>query len=100
MLAPVATEIDRNLQDLREKSPEQVRATLELEQNRSMTNDDREKRRAEVLRSAVRFVDMHGWEATITEDDSRLHLSGGSVTIDLGLGASVAQYIASGVQEQ
>jgi hypothetical protein len=42
---------------------------------------------------ALRNVDRHGWEATITDDGCRLRLSGGSVTLDLGLGATVMRYI-------
>jgi hypothetical protein len=41
-------------------------------------------------------VDRHGWEATITDDGCRLRLSGGSVTLDLGLGDTVMRYIDGG----
>src|SRR5450755_961922 len=57
----------------------------------------REKRAAQVLRAAFRDVDLHGWQGSITEDACRLHLSGGSVTLDLGLGTSIARYIDAGV---
>jgi hypothetical protein len=59
--------------------------------------DNTPEERAEfVLRAAVRNVDPHGWHATITDDACRLHLSGGSVTLDLGLGGAVMHYIKAG----
>jgi hypothetical protein len=44
----------------------------------------------------VRGVDLHAWDAEITDDAARLRLSGGSVTIDLGLSASIMRYIEHG----
>lgn len=52
-LAPVAAEIDFNLQGLRDKRP--------------------------------------------TKDGCRLHMTGGSVSLDLGLGASIMEYIEAGI---
>jgi hypothetical protein len=49
---------------------------------------------------ALRNVDRHGWDATITDDDCRLRLSGGSVTLDLGLGGTVMRYIDGDRAEQ
>ena len=34
-----------------------------------------------------------GWSAEISEDASRVHLSGGSVSLDLGLSAEILHYI-------
>jgi hypothetical protein len=51
-----------------------------------------------VLRVAIRDVDLRGWTGSITEDACRLHLAGGSVTLDLGLGASIVQHIDSGAK--
>ena len=45
----------------------------------------------------VRMVELHSWQAEITDDAARLKLSGGSLTIDLGLSASIMQYIENGV---
>jgi hypothetical protein len=39
---------------------------------------------------------MHGWTAAITDDGCRVHLEGGSVSIDLGLSANVTGYIQDG----
>jgi hypothetical protein len=38
-------------------------------------------------------VNLHGWSAEISDDASRLHLSGGSVSLDLGLSAEILRYI-------
>jgi hypothetical protein len=98
MLAPVAAEIDRNLQRLRDGSPRDVMAELELELDRPAMYLDRDARAALVLRQALRHVEMHGWTAAVTDDATRLRLGGGSVSIDLGLSAAIADYIENGVQ--
>lgn len=98
MLAPVAAEIDRNLQRLRDGSPQDVMAELELELDRPAMYLDRDARLELVLRQALRHVEMHGWTAAITDDAARLHLGGGSVSIDLGLSAAITSYIEDGVQ--
>jgi hypothetical protein len=96
MLAPVAVEIDRNLQRLRDGSPEDVLAELELELDRPAGCVDPDERAELVLRQALRNVDLRGWTVKITADRSRLHLDGGSVTIDLGLSATITRYIQEG----
>jgi hypothetical protein len=98
MLAPVAAEIDRNLQRLRDGSPRDVMAELELELDRPAMYLDRDARVELVLRQALRHVEMHGWTAAITDDAARLRLGGGSVSIDLGLSAAITRYIEDGVQ--
>jgi hypothetical protein len=98
MLAPVAAEIDRNLQRLRDGSPRDVMAELELELDRPAMYLDRDARAGLVLRQALRHVEMHGWTAAITDDAARLSLAGGSVSIDLGLSAAITGYIEDGVQ--
>lgn len=97
MLAPVAAEIDLNLQRLRDVSPKDVIAELELELNRPAAHVDAEERAALVLRQALRDVDLHGWTARITADGSRVHLGGGSVSLDLGLSSGITSYIKSGL---
>lgn len=97
MLAPVAAEIDRNLRRLRDGSPQDVMAELELELDRPAMYLDRDARAELVLRQALRYVEMHGWTAVITDDANRLHLSGGSVSIDLGLSGAITSYIEEGV---
>jgi hypothetical protein len=45
---------------------------------------------------ALRNVNLHDWNAEITDDDARLHLAGGSVSLDLGLSAAIMRYVAGG----
>ena len=97
MLAPVAAKIDQNLQRLRAGIADQVEAELELELDRPAKSTDRAEREDLVLRQAVRNVDMHGWKVAISADGSRLQLSGGSVSLDLGLSAGITRYIQEGV---
>ena len=42
---------------------------------------------------ALRSVDLHGWSTDISEDHSRLRMTGGSVSLELGLSAAVTRYI-------
>lgn len=97
MLASVAAEIDRNLQRLRDGSPRDVMAELELELDRPAMYLDRDGRAELVRRQALRHVEMHGWRAVITDDAARVRLGGGSVSIDLGLSAAITRYIQEGV---
>jgi hypothetical protein len=96
MLAPVAVEIDRNLQRLRVDSPFDVLAELELELDRPAMYVEPDERAKLVLRQALRDVDLHGWTATLSDDSSRVHLEGGSVSIDLGLSPAITAYITEG----
>lgn len=96
VLAPVAAEIDLNLQRLRDKPLADVAYELGLELNRPLFQNTREERAAQVLQVALRDVELHGWTAVLTDDGCRLHLSGGSVSLDLGLGSSVMSYIDAG----
>jgi hypothetical protein len=96
-LAPVAAAIDLNLRHLRDKSPAEIDFALALALNRTTTDGDRTDRAAWVLQEAVRGADLHAWHTEVTDDAARLRLSGGSVTIDLGLSASLMSYIENGV---
>lgn len=49
-----------------------------------------------MLETALLGVDVHDWHAEITSDGARLRLSGGSVSIDLGLSATILEYIEHG----
>jgi hypothetical protein len=91
-LAPVAAEIDLNLQRLRERSPAELIAALELELDRPAAPDHRD-RRAAILAFALRGVDLRGWTAAMTDDGSAVRLSGGSVTLDVALGAAALRFI-------
>jgi hypothetical protein len=97
-LAPVAAEIDLNLQRLRDKGLSELDTQLQVELNGPPMPNTRDMRAAHVLRASFRDVELHGWQGSITEDGCRLHLTGGSVTLDLGLGASIMQYIETGVR--
>jgi len=96
LLAPVAAEIDLNLQRFRDLGPEELRFELDLELDRPEIRHTREERAARVLEVALRHVDLHSWSAAITDDGARLRLSGGSVTLDLGLSAGLLRYIEDG----
>jgi hypothetical protein len=98
MLAPVAAEIDRNLQRLRTGSPSDVLAELELELDRPAMCPQRDERAELVLRQALRDVDLHGWRATLSDDASRVHLDGGSVSLDVGLSPAITGYIVEGAR--
>jgi len=93
LLAPVAAEIDLNLQRFRDLSPDELRFELDLELDRPEMRHTREERASRILQAALRHVDTHHWTAEITGDGARLRLAGGSVTLDLGLSATILHYI-------
>ncbi len=95
LLAPVAANIDFNLQSLRDKSPADIGDAVAIALNVSR-GADREQRAARILEVALHMVDLHDWQAEITDDAARLRLRGGSVSIDLGLSATILQYIENG----
>ncbi len=97
MLAPVAAEIDLNLQRLRDRTPYEIAAALEHELDSPAMDADRHQRVELVLRQAMRAVEMHGWTAWITDDYTCVHLDGGSVSLDVGLSATLQEYLRSGV---
>ena len=92
-LAPVAAEIDINLQRFRDLSADELKFELDLELDRPEIRHTRDERAARVLVAALRNVVMHHWSAEITDDGARLRLSGGSVSLDLGLSATLLHYI-------
>ena len=91
-------EIDRNLQRLRGGSPSDVLAELELELDRPAMCPERDERAKLVLRQALRDVNLHGWNATLSDDASRVHLDGGSVSVDVGLSPAITGYIIDGAR--
>jgi hypothetical protein len=93
LLAPVAAEIDLNLQRIRDLPPNELRFELDLELDRPELRGTREERAQRVLELALRNVDTHHWNAEITDDGARLRLTGGSVSLDLGLSALLLRYI-------
>ena len=96
MLAPVAVSVDSNLRRLRDRSVDEILVELALELDRSGSAKERAGREQLVLDAATRWVDLHGWHAGLTEDATRLRLTDGSVTIDLGLSASIERFIVDG----
>jgi hypothetical protein len=93
-LAPLAAGIDLNLQRLRDKEPSEISYELALELDTDENPLSTPSQRADrVLHVALRDVDLHHWEAEITDDYARLRLTGGSVSLDLGLSASILAYI-------
>jgi hypothetical protein len=93
LLAPVAIEIDTNLRQLRDRSQDELLYELALKLDRPVDIPDRSARVRAVVDTATRLVHLHGYEASISSDATRLHLSGGSESIDLGLSSSIADYI-------
>ena len=93
-LAPVAAGIDINLQRLRARlTQDDIEFELSLELDRPPTAETRDERALRVLALAIRNLDLHGWSAEITDDGAAVRLSGGSVSLDISLGAAVQRYI-------
>ena len=92
-LAPVAANLDMNLQRIRDVSPAEIDFQIALEIDRPERSGSVEERMQRVLALAVRNVELHGWTPTITDDHCRVHLSGGSVSLDLGLSAEIKRFI-------
>jgi hypothetical protein len=93
LLAPVAAEIDINLQRFRDLPDDELRYELALELDRPELRGTRDERAQRVLEAALRNVDTHHWNAAITDDGARLRLTGGSVSLDVGLSAAILRYI-------
>ncbi len=91
-LAPVAAEIDQNLQALRDLPAKELvdAVTLSVNENPGETRDQRAK---QVVETALRNVDLHGWTVQVSDDATRLQLRGGSVSLDVGLSAHMRDYI-------
>lgn len=92
-LAPVAVHIDMNLRPLREAGPEELEAAFQLLLDRPEVDSSRAAREKRVLEAALRGVDLHGWNASVTPDGSAVRLDGGSVTLDLALGATLQHHL-------
>lgn len=93
LLAPVAVHLDMNLARLREMSPAEIDFQIALALDRPERSGTASERAERLLAVAVRNVELHGWTPTITDDHCRLRLSGGSVSIDLGLSAQMMRFI-------
>ena len=96
-LAPVAAAIDINLQQLRDRALAEIDSEIAQALIQPTTaGSTRDERAAWILAKSVRAVELHGWLAEISDDSARLRLSGGSVKLDLGLSASLLDYIENG----
>jgi len=91
-LAPVAAEIDLNLQEIRDVPNQKVEEAVALVLNtaRAATRDARAH---QILEVAIRNVDLHGWAVAVSDDSTRVLLRGGSVSLDVGLSAAIRDYI-------
>ena len=94
MLAPVAIEVDRNLQWLRDQPVNKVETALQLILDRPGRDHTRRGREERILEAALNNVDLHGWHAEITPDGTGLRLIGGSVSLELALGANVQDHLS------
>jgi hypothetical protein len=92
-LAPVAANLDMNLASMRDASPSKIDFHIALELDSPERSGSVKERMERVLAVAVRNVELHGWTPTITDDHSRIRLSGGSVSLDLGLSANIMRFI-------
>jgi len=93
-LAPVAAGIDANLERLRDRGDKaHIEYELTLELNEPASTDDRDERAARVLALALRDIDLHGWDAAVTDDGSAIKLSGGSVSLQIALGAATQRFV-------
>ncbi len=95
-LAPVAASIDLNLQELRDRGPAEIDQALAVKLNVDPRGATPADRRDWLLQAALRDVNLHDWSAAITGDDARLRLEGGSVTLELGLSATLLRYLQLG----
>jgi hypothetical protein len=93
LLAPVAVHLDSNLARLRDMTPAEIDFQIALGLDRPERTGTAEERIERLVAVTVRNVELHGWTPTITDDHCRLHLSGGSVSIDLGLSAQIMRFI-------
>jgi hypothetical protein len=92
-LAPVAANLDMNLERIRDITPAEIGFQIALELDRPERSGTIEERTKRVLKLAVRNVELHGWTPTITDDHCRMRLSGGSLSLDLGLSAEIKRFI-------
>ena len=91
-LAPVAAEIDLNLQEVRDEGADKIVDAVAFTLNTSPA-PTREGRAEQIRELAIRGVDLHGWAASISDDATRIQLRGGSVSHDVGLSASIRAFV-------
>jgi len=94
-LAPVAAEIDLNLQEVRDEGVDAIVDAIAFTLNAGPAQT-RDGRANQILELAIRGIDLHGWTAAVSADGARLQLRGGSVSLDVGLSASVLTFIEGG----
>jgi hypothetical protein len=96
----VAVSIDRNLQGLRDIEPHGILVALEVVLDRPERTGSPDERAERIVEAVLRNVDLHGWKAHVTSDFSRIRLTGGSVTLDIGLSATILRFIDGETQAE
>jgi hypothetical protein len=91
-LAPVLLTIERNLAALRTCDDLSYALALELNDDDSLYHTPAE-RAGRLQRYAVRFVDLHGWEVSPTEDLHGLAVSHGQFCVPIMLGGRLVDYV-------
>lgn len=94
-MAPVLISLERNLERLRDSRSPDFELTLELNDDSGWyhTPADRAER---IRRSAIRDVDLHGWQVRATDDLQGLAVEHGAYRVSLMLGDRLAGYIRTG----
>jgi hypothetical protein len=91
-LAPVLIEIERNLSVLRASRDLNYVLALDLNDD-DLLYQTADERAARVQRSAIRNVDLHGWEVRPTPDRYGLLVSHGPYSVSIMLGRALTDYI-------
>lgn len=91
-LAPVLIGIERNLARLRSSSDIEYELELDLNDYDGFYHAPDERARR-VQRSAIRSVDLHGWDVRPTEDRCGLLVSHGAYSVSVMFGREVTDYI-------
>jgi hypothetical protein len=95
-LAPVAAHLDMNLARIRDCPVSEIEFQIALELDRPERSGTVQERMDRLVAMAVRNVELHGWTVAVTDDHCRMRMSGGSVSLDLGLSAEIMRYLEAG----
>jgi hypothetical protein len=93
-LAPVLLSIERNLAVLRTCDDLSYALALELNDDDALYRTPAE-RAGRIQRYAIRFVDLHGWGVSPTEDLHGLAVSHGQFSVPVMLGKRLADYVSA-----
>ena len=92
LLAPVAAEIDEHLQPLRDATLAEIVSAVAARLNADPSASS-VGRAEQLLDFATRDIDLHGWQASMSDDASRIQLRGGSVSLDVALSRNLERFI-------